>query len=88
MLFYIPHHCTHASSRVTSVAPHVKAVQGNVDPAVLFCGDEAVEAAVRDVARKAPQNTGHILNLGHGVLVGTPESAVKHFFDVNRTIMY
>merc|ERR1719183_2995301 len=49
-----------------------KAVQGNVDPAVLFAPPEAVEQA-------GP--TGHILNLGHGVLVGTPEENVKVFFD-------
>lgn len=28
---------------------------------------------------------GHILNLGHGVLVGTPEEAVAHFFDVAKS---
>lgn len=31
---------------------------------------------------------GHILNLGHGVLVGTPEEAVAHFFEVARTLKY
>jgi uroporphyrinogen decarboxylase len=29
-----------------------------------------------------------VLNLGHGVLVGTPEESVKHFFDVSKTITY
>lgn len=29
---------------------------------------------------------GHILNLGHGVLVGTPEEAVAHFFEVARNL--
>ena len=64
-----------------------KAVQGNVDPVVLFAGEDAIEKAVRDVCRKAGP-TGHILNLGHGVLVGTPEESVKHFFDVSKTITY
>lgn len=31
---------------------------------------------------------GHILNLGHGVLVGTPEEAVAHFFDVARSLNF
>lgn len=31
---------------------------------------------------------GHILNLGHGVLVRTPEEAVAHFFDVVRGLRY
>lgn len=31
---------------------------------------------------------GHILNLGHGVLVGTPEEAVAHFFETTRSLDY
>ena len=31
---------------------------------------------------------GHILNLGHGVLVGTPEEAVAHFFEVARSLEF
>lgn len=31
---------------------------------------------------------GHILNLGHGVLVNTAEDAVAHFFDVARGLRY
>lgn len=31
---------------------------------------------------------GHILNLGHGVLVGTPEVAVAHFFEVAKSLKY
>lgn len=37
---------------------------------------------------KAAGPRGHILNLGHGVLVGTPEEAVAHFFDVTRSLRY
>eukprot|EP00879_Flechtneria_rotunda_P000868 GHRR01000995.1.p1 GENE.GHRR01000995.1~~GHRR01000995.1.p1 ORF type:complete len:400 (+),score=178.35 GHRR01000995.1:293-1492(+) len=62
-----------------------KSVQGNVDPTVLFCGEQAVEAAVRDVLNKAG-GRGHILNLGHGVLVGTPEEAVGYMFDLSKKI--
>ena len=64
-----------------------KGVQGNVDPVVLFADQDAIEQAVRDVCAKAGP-TGHVLNLGHGVLVGTPEENVKHFFDVSKTITY
>ena len=38
------------------------------------------------VAKAGP--TGHILNLGHGVLVGTPEDSVAHFFDTARSLSY
>lgn len=37
---------------------------------------------------KSAGTKGHILNLGHGVLVGTPEDAVAHFFDVARSFKF
>ncbi|GBG86409.1 hypothetical protein CBR_g41405 [Chara braunii] len=62
-------------------------VQGNVDPAVLFAGKEAIEESVKDVVRKAG-NRGHILNLGHGVMVGTPEENVAHYFAFSKSLLY
>lgn len=64
-----------------------QSVQGNVDPVVLFAEQSAIEAAVRDVLVKAGPK-GHILNLGHGVLVGTPEDAVAHMFELSKRIKY
>lgn len=62
-------------------------VQGNVDPAVLFGPEAAIEAAVRDcVAGAGPR--GHILNLGHGVLVGTPEQSVGFMFDLSKRLVH
>ena len=58
-------------------------VQGNVDPAVLFAPEAAIRSAVAECCRKAGPK-GHILNLGHGVLVGTPEDGVAAFFDAAR----
>lgn len=58
-------------------------VQGNVDPASLFSPLSALTDEVNRVVRSAGPK-GHILNLGHGVLVGTPEEAVAHFFEVAR----
>jgi len=48
-----------------------KAVQGNLDPAVLLGPWERIEAAVRDVLARAGGRPGHIFNLGHGVLPRT-----------------
>ena len=62
-------------------------VQGNVDPAVLFASEETVREAVRSCAAKAGSQ-GHIMNLGHGVLVGTPEEKVAAFFDEVRNMKY
>ena len=51
------------------------AVQGNLDPCALFLPPEQLEARVRDILRRAGQ-TGHVFNLGHGILPPTaPESA-------------
>jgi len=62
-------------------------LQGNVDPTILFASHDAIEASVRDVLKKAG-NKRHILNLGHGVLVGTPEEGVGHMFDLSKQIKY
>jgi uroporphyrinogen decarboxylase len=51
---------------------HELAVQGNLDPAVLFAPREVIEAKVVDVLRKAAGRPGHIFNLGHGILPQTP----------------
>lgn len=53
-----------------------KALQGNLDPAVLFAGPAVVEAEVRRIADEADSAialgaAGHIFNLGHGVLPDT-----------------
>ena len=61
-------------------------VQGNVDPVVLFGSEAAIEEAVRDCLTKAGER-GHILNLGHGVLVGTPEESVAYMFDVSKKLV-
>ena len=55
-------------------------VQGNIDPGVLFGSQEFIGDRILDTVRKAGKG-GHILNLGHGVLVGTPEDNVRFFFE-------
>ncbi|MGD8151358.1 uroporphyrinogen decarboxylase [Ornithinimicrobium sp. Y1694] len=47
------------------------AVQGNLDPALLFAPWEALEARVREIVEEGRQAPGHIFNLGHGVLPST-----------------
>ncbi|OFN78427.1 MULTISPECIES: uroporphyrinogen decarboxylase [unclassified Corynebacterium] len=57
-------------------------LQGNLDPALLFAGEDAVRKEVRaikaevDAARAAGNLHGHIWNLGHGVLPTTEAEAV------------
>ncbi len=54
-----------------ALAGENRAVQGNLDPAVLLGPWERVEAAARDVLERANGRPGHIFNLGHGVLPRT-----------------
>lgn len=63
------------------------AVQGNVDPGVLFGSKEFITSRINDTVRKAGRGK-HILNLGHGIVVGTPEENVAHFFEVAKGIRY
>ncbi|HSN04015.1 MAG TPA: uroporphyrinogen decarboxylase family protein, partial [Nitrospira sp.] len=51
---------------------HDRAVQGNLDPLVLFAPLHEIERRVEDILRRAGNRPGHIFNLGHGILPGTP----------------
>ncbi|MET7641027.1 uroporphyrinogen decarboxylase [Streptomyces sp. NPDC005438] len=53
-----------------------KAVQGNLDPAVLFAPREAVEEQAGRVLESARGLEGHVFNLGHGVLPDTDPGAL------------
>jgi uroporphyrinogen decarboxylase len=66
------------------------AVQGNLDPITLFAPIETLEMRVREILRLANGQPGHIFNLGHGIVPGTPvenvEAVVKmvHQFRLNE----
>jgi len=48
------------------------AIQGNLDPGVLFGPKKEIERRVQDILRRAGNRPGHIFNLGHGILPETP----------------
>ncbi len=52
------------------------AVQGNLDPITLFAPEDILRARVEEVLRAAAGRQGHIFNLGHGIVPGTPVDAV------------
>jgi uroporphyrinogen decarboxylase len=55
-----------------------RAVQGNLDPAVLLADSTTIRERVQDVLQQAGNRPGHIFNLGHGVLQQTPvENAIE-----------
>ena len=59
-----------------------KAVQGNLDPAVLFAPEPVVAAHVRAVVAAGARAEGHVFNLGHGVLPTTDPGALARVVEV------
>ncbi|NIT60144.1 MAG: uroporphyrinogen decarboxylase [Aliifodinibius sp.] len=53
------------------------ALQGNLDPCALFAPKERIRGEVMRVLEKAGHGSGHIFNLGHGILPQTPVDNAK-----------
>jgi uroporphyrinogen decarboxylase len=53
------------------------AVQGNLDPVLLFADWKEIEARAKNILTLAGGRPGHIFNLGHGILPETPVDNVK-----------
>jgi uroporphyrinogen decarboxylase len=65
---------------------HDLAVQGNLDPAVCLARWEVVRDEALTVLTRAAGRAGHVFNLGHGVLPGTPVENLQRLVDlVHRT---
>lgn len=54
------------------IVGHDRAVQGNLDPAVLLADRDEIRRQAREVLAQAAERPGHIFNLGHGILQQTP----------------
>jgi uroporphyrinogen decarboxylase len=61
---------------------HDRAVQGNLDPAVLLAPTETIESRARAVLARANGRWGHVFNLGHGVLPPTQVGALERLVDL------
>jgi len=53
------------------------AVQGNLDPLALFGSEEQIRSRALDICREGSKASGHVFNLGHGILPQAPISAVE-----------
>jgi len=60
------------------------AVQGNLDPVLLFADWKELKTRAEDILRQAAGRPGHIFNLGHGILPETPLDNVKALCDFIR----
>ena len=57
------------------------ALQGNLDPAVLFAPAEVVQRETEKILAAFGHGSGHVFNLGHGISQFTPPEAVKILVD-------
>ena len=57
---------------------HRCAVQGNLDPVLLFADWKELKSRAENILRLAAGRPGHIFNLGHGILPETPVENVKN----------
>ena len=63
------------------------AIQGNVDPAVLFGPPEQIRRITKETMA-ALSGTGHILNLGHGILQHTPVENAQLFIQTGQQLLH
>jgi len=60
------------------------AVQGNLDPAVLFAPVSELRTRIHELLKRTGTRPGHIFNLGHGILPETPVDHVRAAVDFVR----
>ena len=54
------------------------AIQGNLDPSILYANKETIESQVESVLTDFGHYNGHIFNLGHGIHQDTPIEHVQY----------
>ena len=55
------------------------ALQGNLDPTILYAPPERIREGVKKILEKFGKGSGHIFNLGHGILPDIPVEHAKAF---------
>lgn len=62
------------------------ALQGNLDPALLFAPWPVIEEAVRRIVAEGRQAPGHVFNLGHGVLPSTDPDVLTRVVELVHSL--
>ena len=58
---------------------NIVALQGNMDPTMLYARPERIREEVKSILKKFGKGSGHIFNLGHGILPDIPVDHAKEF---------
>jgi len=59
------------------------ALQGNMDPTILYAKPERIRAEVKDILARFGHGNGHVFNLGHGI---TPDVPPEHAIEFIRAV--
>jgi len=62
------------------------AIQGNLDPVVLFADQKELHARAAAILAQAGGRPGHVFNLGHGILPETPVENVRALVNFVREL--
>ena len=72
--------------RATEIVGPSHALQGNLDPTVLFAPWEVVETEARRVIEQGKAAPGHVFNLGHGVMPETDPDVLTRLVDLVHSV--
>ena len=61
---------------------HEPGIQGNLDPVALYGSREYIKKRVTEILEKVGNRSGHIFNLGHGILPTVPTDNAKYMIDL------
>jgi uroporphyrinogen decarboxylase len=61
-------------------------VQGNLDPMVLYADKDIIKKEAEYIIKSWGEDTGHIFNLGHGLMPDMDASKVKFLVDTVKEI--
>jgi uroporphyrinogen decarboxylase len=62
------------------------ALQGNLDPAVLYASPDVIRQEVKAILKKFGKGSGHVFNLGHGITPDVPVDHAKAMVEAVKTL--
>jgi len=65
---------------------HKVALQGNMDPTMLYAEPARIRAEVQDILSRFGHGSGHVFNLGHGITPDVPPQHAIEFFRAVREL--
>jgi uroporphyrinogen decarboxylase len=77
---------TTSLSKARKTVGHAVALQGNLDPAILYANPDCIEKEVKKILSEYGHHRGHIFNLGHGIPKDVPVENVEALIHAVHTL--